>query len=174
MSDKTNGAGVVRLSLNVPAVERLLAGDPELEIHMREQVKEQVFKNHLGALLDDPAIGQMAQDFAVKIREYQTHVSNTYVKECEKQIGTIQSHWNEKTLLMSPTFKAKMETTIQQLLDPTVRMLVEQHAAKITEVWLAIADKTIQKKLDAEIEKRISDGINQRLVAAAKAVKEST
>ena len=163
MCDRTSGNGVVKLSLNVPALERLLMGDQALEIELREQVKQQVFNNHLGNMLEVPTIKKMVDEFEAKIK-------GTFLAECQRQVGVVRnSFYQSEGIDLSSDFKMKLADVIRKNLEPFIRGMVEEHARRITGEWLAMAETTINKKFEEAIEKRINDGITQRLAAAAAA-----
>ena len=158
MNDRTNGHGVVRLALNVPAVERLLAGDPELEIAMRKQVAEQVFKNMADRVMAHPSIKGLEDKLAEELK-----------RQWEGVIGRSAGYHSSQKLVLSATFQGHLNKAIRDLLEPTVRSMVEDHTRRLTGEWLALAEPMVQRKFDEAIEKRIQDGISQRLAAAAKA-----
>ena len=161
MSDRTQGRGVMSLSLNYPALERLLGGDSELEIELRYQIAKQFANEHLLPLLRTPEIKDQIE--AVKSKAMMT-----FAEMCQREIGTFGSSW-DSTIRLTPKFKEKLDKTISDQLDPMVRALVESHINRLTDKWLVLSEKTITRKFEEAIEKRINDGINQRLAAAASA-----
>lgn len=165
MSDRTNGQGIVRLSLNVPAVERLLAGDQELEVHLRHQVKEQVFDNFANRIMENPSVKMMVDSTTESVRKL-------FVEMCEAQIGKIKIDYSgSRSFELRPEFKVKLTELINRTIEPAVVQIVKEQTQRIVEIWNLASDAKIEAALNQNIEKRINDGINLRLAAAAK-VKE--
>ncbi len=161
MSDRTNGNGVVRMALNVPAVERLIAGDTELELFLRQQVKAQVFDNAIGNIMSTPEIKRLVDDFKAK-------VDGVFREECSKEIGTIKHEWGgRETVTLNPKVKALLDQKVGEIVEPMVAKLVQDKVKQTIDTWCLLSEEKIAAALNQNIEKRINDGINARIAAAA-------
>jgi hypothetical protein len=165
MSDATNGQGVIRLSLNVPAVERLIAGDQELEIHLREQVKKQVFGNMANNLADTAEVKALVEQ--VRLR-----VSDVVKDELEKRVGATKNDFStnyKPKFTVSPVFKEQLNSVIDKMVEPMVTELVKERVNRTIEVWGLLTDERLKQLFDIDVERRIKKGIDERLAAAARA-----
>ena len=164
MSDQTNGQGVMRLSLNYPALERLLGGDSQLEADLRVNIVKHFTKQHLVPLMETEAMKNAVE--ALRIASE---------KAIREQIGATAADWRGKKLQLNPEFEKQLSTKIAQLVEEFMSKqgLFDQIQAYLNSrfaYWTDYADKAVRKHLDVEIERRIKEGINQRLAAAATAL----
>ena len=58
----------MRLELNLPALERLIGGDTEIEAALRQQVVEAFLKRHIKAILNNEVIKKVSQEFQHQVK----------------------------------------------------------------------------------------------------------
>lgn len=153
----------MKLSLNLPAVERLLAGESELEVELREQIAEQFADKHIKSLFNSAR-------FQTVIERIENVVREEARKTFEPAIGRFEYYTTTATL--SPAFRAKLDKSMSEILDKEVNRIVGSAFEKFRtsledreKYWADYADRAIKEKIDKTIELRVSEGVAARLAA---------
>lgn len=159
MSDPT----VIKMSLNLPALERLLGGNTEIEANLRQQIACQFAEKYLKPLLN-------SYEWQQKYDAIRKSLEELFQTELQKQIGTIKSDgWNKK-LELNPQFSEHIRTKIEEFMSKEMRTLLDTYITGQANRWMRYADECIQKSIDKHIEQKIKEGIDERLRYAAKII----
>ena len=145
----------MRLQLNLPALERLIAGDSQMEVELRHQVVENFAKHHLKKLMND--------DMFARIKEwFRTACEAAYAKELGQ---VVQSFWCDNFELES-----HMREHVARAARAEVDAVVKEHLAKYKEDLLrrdaAHIEAVIQRTLDRELEAQVEAEVRRRLDVA--------
>lgn len=161
---------VVRIALNVPALERLLGGDSELEVHLRHQVAENFCRRHLKSLLKSEAIQDVIKSFQADA-----------IEEVQQNIGTLrqETYGAHRKLTLKPEFEEKLKALVQVNVDQIIASAMPAERLKDlikqqTDYWSGYIDRSIRRHIDVEIEKQVTAGIAARLAAASAAANKET
>lgn len=148
----------VFLSLNRPALERLLGGDGELEVTLRNQIVDEFVKRYLAEALDRKVLANL--------RHRMTQVCDE-VLQAYWQRG---NSWNGAVTL-SDALKQRIQAAAAEAIDAAVQAaLLDKVQERITN-WSRDLDSRIRRAVDAQLnEKKINElidtGVRERLEMA--------
>jgi len=147
----------VRLELNLPALERLIGGDTELELHLRQQIVQEFARRHLKEVT------------ATATYEAALESAKQLVNEAAKESFDIE---NLATSHLWPTTGFRLKSMIEELVKQHAQKAVDEAVKGIIEYqkryWGQEMARAVDAALNKELNRLIHDGIQQRLNAAAK------
>ena len=159
----------VQILLDVPALERLIGNDKEMEVKVKESVISNFLNHNFRPLAEDPY-------FKEQIDRLRQAISDTVKSEAEKQIGSIKEEWKSyyktNTLVLRPEFKEKLTELIEIEVDKLVKAIVADKIAKIT-ASLDIEGRvlrTVEDKIKKWSAEAIDKKAKEMLQAAVKSV----
>jgi len=145
----------MRLELNLPALERLIGGDTELELHLRKQIVQEFSKRHLKEVVDQDAY-QLALEAAKQ-----------FVNEAAKQAFDIE---NIAVNHLWPTVGYRLKSMIESLVKEVAQKIVDETLQKVIAYqktyWAREVNEAVKKEMNRQIEKEVEEGIRKRLEAA--------
>src|SRR4051794_37602979 len=59
----------MRIELNLPALERLLGGDTEIEVHLRQQIVDEFTRKYLKSLMNDETLKRISAEWSRQLKE---------------------------------------------------------------------------------------------------------
>lgn len=145
----------MRLELNLPALERLIGGDTELELDLRKQIVQEFAKRHLKEV--------------AKTATYEAamEVAKRYVNEAAKETFGIE---DLATNHLWPTVGYRLKSMIESLVKEMAQKVVDEALLKTIEYqkdyWGQEVRQMVEKAVDRQIEKEVQEGIRKRLEAA--------
>jgi predicted nuclease of restriction endonuclease-like (RecB) superfamily len=148
---------LMKLELNLPALERLIGGDTELELSLRRQIVEEFARRHLKEIAEKAT--------------YQAALEATkqFVNEAAKEAFDIE---NLTVSHKWPEVGYRIKSIIETLVKENAQKAVDEALLKIIEYqrryWSKEIENAVKKGMDRQIEEEIKKGIQQRLEAAAK------
>jgi hypothetical protein len=138
---------------NLAAIERLIGGDSQLELDIRNNIVQKFAEKHLKPLVNDAKLDAL---FA--------KVTESYKEEAKKIIGeklgkfkTI--NWRESFVLndnIKMAIRQEAQTKIMEQVDAAAQAVTE----KFTPEYF---DKLISKRVDDEVNRRIREGVVAKL-----------
>jgi hypothetical protein len=147
----------MRLELNLPALERLIGGDTELELELRKQIIQEFAKRHLKEEADKAAYEAVVEEVRRRVNEL---AKNNFGID------------NLVTSLIWPTVDFRLKSMIESLVNEQARKAVDAALLQIIECqkryWKHEIEAAVKRGMDRQIEKEIEEGIRKRLEAAAK------
>lgn len=145
----------MKLELNLPALERLIGGDTEIELQLRRQIVEEFSKRYLKEIANT-----VSHTEAKKAAE-------AYVNAAAKEVFDIE---NLTTDHLWPTVGYRFKSLIQKLVEEQAQNIVDETLRSVIEYqqhyWGKEVTDAIKKAMDRQIEKEIQEGIQKRLEAA--------
>jgi hypothetical protein len=123
---------------SLEALERLIGGDSQVEIEIRNSVVQNFADKHLKPLANTPEI----EGTLVGIKQ---EIAKTIREKCEQEIASFKTSWQGSVceVKLRPEIKAEIDRQVRTVTDDTIRKAVEE-AIKF---WAN----------DAELEKRIAN-----------------
>lgn len=144
----------MKLELTLPALERLIGGDNELEVGIRSQIANAFVRKYMKGIAD----AEMLWKHEIEIKKY----INEKIKE-EVDIDGLLSGWYIKA---GDGFKNKIRAILDECLEKEInqriRLLIEQRK----EAYSIEIERYVKKHLDLEVERQIKKGIEERLKKA--------
>lgn len=154
----------MKLSISVEALNRLLGGDTELEIELRHQVAKQFTKDHLMPLVNSAAFQGVIAEIQDAIHAIKQEANAEIVKEVGQLKRDFTGRLNpELTDRIKELVKSATYTAVEQ----SIGEHVKNHIDYYEKSWAHQIDKKVNAALEQQIEKRIQEGIDARLRAAA-------
>lgn len=149
------------IRLDVPALERLIGGDSEVEVELRKGVVAEFARRHLTAVLKDESFQKFLRDEATLI-----HTGLDAI--VHEKIGTIERKsdgWKTwDSINMRPAFREKIESAADFQIGQRIQEAVEK-AWKVREPVLT---QTIAYKIDALTDDFIRRLTKERMEKIAK------
>ncbi len=166
----------IRLDLDVPALERLIGGDTEIEISLRRGIVEEFAKRHLIAVVKDEAF----KDFL----DRESKIARAALDAAFVQhIGTIKERgYTTEVVNISAAVKAAIEAEAARRFDKYIADSVErvwkEKCEPKLESWL---DRLLIRHVSEAVEKRVKEHqadtvnklVDERLAKAAVAMREA-
>lgn len=165
----------MKLTLNLPALERLLGGDTDIEVQMRQQIVEEFTRKHLKPLINDPLIRKLHTSLEEEIKkEVGTQVWDTTGKltpHLQKRVDDLitESVKNAITKAASQSFETlikQYETIAETRINRYEIKLMTEANSRIDKALKSI-DEGLNQRLDEAFEKRVTAEVNRRLKVAA-------
>jgi hypothetical protein len=149
----------MRMELNLPALERLIGGDTEIELQLRKQIVQEFAKRHLKEVAETASY------------EAALEAAKQYINEAAKETFGVE---NLATNHLWPTVGYRLKSMIQSLVKETAQKVVDEVLLKTIEYqktyWSRELQAMVEKAMDRQIEKEVEEGIRKRLEAVAKSV----
>lgn len=156
------------IRLDVPALERLIGGDTEVEVQLRKGVVEEFARRHLTAVLKDEAFA----GYLAKERSVVNEGLNALVKERIGEIKREPYGYNSRDVVyLSREAKDALTTEAEKRVGEFVRKTVEEVWARREPVISREVYKLIAEKTDRLTESVIQDAVKERLAKIAKTIK---
>lgn len=145
----------MKLELTLPALERLIGGDTELELALRKQIVQEFAKRHLKEVAEQAV--------------YEAAIAETkqYVNAAAKEAFDVE---NIATNHLWPTVGYRLKSIISKIVEETAQKVVDEYLRNIIKYqghyWGKEIRTAVDKEMARQIEKEIEDGIRKRLEAA--------
>lgn len=132
---------------SLAALERLLGGDTEFEIEMREKVAQDFAKKYLKGVVATEAMDK-----------YVNQITSEVQKQAEQAFG----QWNYKSFVLKPEVAAAICKVVNASIDEVVRTAISEELNRIMEQYTVDLEVAVQQQVnakfkdivDAEVEKR--------------------
>jgi hypothetical protein len=137
---------------NLEALERLIGGDSEVEIEIRNSVVQNFAEKHLKPLANSASITSTLSDIKKDILKL--------IKEkCEKDIATFHTTW------CGSTSEIKLSPAIQSEIDCQVRNIVDEKIRNITDEAIKFwsSETEIKKRIEKRFEYYTTEMINTEI-----------
>ena len=144
----------MKLQLTIPALERLIGGDTEIEVDLRKQIVHEFAKRHLKNVADEE-IHKAAVD------EVKKHV-NAAAKEAFDINGVLGATWPDASRRLESMVKSVVESSVQQIVDEALAKVIQRQNHYWTQQLADVVDRAVHR----DIEKLVEQGIQKRLKAA--------
>lgn len=155
----------VFLSLNRPALERLLGGDGELEVTLRNQIVDEFIKRYMAEALERKVLA----DLSYRMRQVCDEVLKSYWSKTTSYSGAATL-----TDALKQAIQVQSEQAIDQQIRTTMATIVQERIAN----WSRDVSRQISRTVDALLtEKKINElidrGVSERLEMAASLCRNS-
>jgi len=160
----------MKLQLTLPALERLLGGDSELEAELRYNIVEQFTKKHIKTILNDETFKKIEKEFKEFVNG-QIRVEIDRLRDNKQKL--IDNNINNADVMRNVVegYGAPAIWDIKKAIEQYVATEVEQCVRKTIESQKRYFVKTIEdevkKAININIAKLVDEGIRQRLAIAS-------
>lgn len=106
---------------NLEALERLIGGDSEVEVDIRNSVVQKFAEKHLKPLANSAPITSTLN--AIK-----EEISRQIKDKCEKEIATFKNDWYGRIseVKLNQSIKSEIDSQVRNVVDTTVRNAVDE------------------------------------------------
>jgi hypothetical protein len=170
----------VRMQLNLPALERLLGGDTQMEVELRYQIVQEFAKRHLKAVAAEPAFEKIIESHRKVIDAEVRSLVGDHVWKDGKTVAVLQERVKK---LVEDSLEGCLREAVKRCFDAKVAEYeanAKAHIERFENRMLYEANlkvKAVTDKLDALLKDRVDEFFNarvqaevQRRLAAAAAV----
>ncbi len=137
---------ILKIGLNLPALERLFNGAPEIELNLRQQVVEQFTNKHLKAIFHDATwvkAAKMWQD-ALDV-EVKRHLEIS-----------IKHLIGNEALSVADALRWRLSDLMRQQASATIDKIISEHVAREKAALLARVSATIEAAVKREVAAQVS------------------
>lgn len=141
----------IKLDLDIPALERLIGGDSEVEVNLRRGIVEEFARRHLSSVLKDENFQRF---LAVEAKAAKTALDETIGAHIgvRKSAGT----YDERFVSFTPQFHAAIQVEAEK----RYKALIEETAVKVYE-------EKVAPKLDGWVDRvfvsHVSDAVRKHV-----------
>ena len=146
------------------ALERLIGGDSQTEIDIRNSVVQKFAEKHLKAVANSDAM-------KTTLYQIQTAITQNVKEQCEREVATFKQHY-----VGSSITDIKLNSAVLTEIDTKVRALaydiIQKQVEKSMEFWAnnAEIEKIVAKKFEYYTNEIISNKVKERLDAIRKSI----
>lgn len=147
---------------NLEALERLIGGDAEVEVDIRNSVAQKFAEKHLKALITSAPI-------ASTLATLKTEILNIIQTKCNEEFASFKSDWygGIKNVSLHPAIQTEIDKQVRTIIDDVLRKAVD----KSLEFWGNNAD--LEKRIEKRFEYYTEEHINAEIKARLEKVKAS-
>jgi hypothetical protein len=150
----------MKLQINsLEALERLIGGDSEVELEIRNNIVQEFTKKHLKALVNEGSIQKVANAIDKRLRDKAEEI---IVDKFGIESG---NYWNSKFTLNDTAKAALNDAADSAFRSHIIRLFAETErrmAERYSEQYIS---EQITRVVDANVNKRIAEGVKERLDA---------
>lgn len=139
-------AARIIINLGLDAINRLIGGDSEVEIELRNTVVQQFARRHLKPVVNTEAFRQVQQELLVGVRQ-----------EIEAQLGSTQRDYIGR--ILGVTLDPKVKKDIEAYVGIAVGTVVAEAVVKATQNLA----EDIQARVDAQVECKVRELVQAKL-----------
>jgi hypothetical protein len=145
---------------NLEALERLIGGQSDVEIEIRNSVVQKFAEKHLKPLANAPEITSTLA--AIK-----DDISKQIKAKCEKEIATFQTSWGGSItdIKLNPKVNEELERRVRVLTDDAIRKAVDES--------IHVNEDDIKKRVENRFKYYTDDFINREVKAKIDKLKAS-
>lgn len=147
----------MHVSLTLPALERLIGGETEIEVHLRQQIVEKFAEKHLKAIVKSEA-------WKAAYTQWQAELEVAVAKILQEYIAAQQ---DKDPRIPGTSSGYKLQHAIATAADKAVEQAVQRVVDTQKRYMEGMVKTAVDRAMDAEIKKRIDEGVTARLNAAA-------
>jgi len=151
----------MHVSLTLPALERLIGGETEIEVHLRQQIVEKFAEKHLKAIVKSEA-------WKAAYTQWQAELEAAVSKILQEYIASQQ---DKDQGIPGTSSGYKLQHAIAKAADTAVERAVQRVVDTQKRYLEGIVKHAVDRAMEADIKKRIDDGVNAKLQAVQEALK---
>lgn len=141
---------------NLEALERLIGGDSEVEIEIRNSVASRFAEKHLKPLLNSSNVLEIVR----KLRE---QMDKQTIDTLNKEVANFKVTWGNEIhgVTLKPEIKAALDSAVRN----TVNKVVADAVSDGLKTWGSedLLERIIDKRIGVLVEEKIRSRINERL-----------
>lgn len=140
---------------NLEALERLIGGDSEVEIEIRNSVASRFAEKHLKPLLN-------SSDVLEIVRKLKEQMDKQTIDTLNKEVANFKVTWGEiRDVTVKPEIKAALDSAVRN----AVNKVVADAVSDGLKTWGSedLLERIIDKRIGSLVEEKIRARINERL-----------
>ncbi len=146
----------MQMVLTLPALERLIGGDTEIELMLRKQIAKQFVESHFSGLVDDEVAARVVKAEAALV---------DIAAEAELGIAKLTggNRWPAISDRLRSLIREEAVKLAQECVDAALKKVIEYQRR----YWDKEITNAVNKALEANIKQLVEEGVQARLKAAA-------
>lgn len=157
---------VVKIQLSLPALERLIGGNSELEVQLRHQVVANFAKHRLKELINDTTWRKIYTEWSTEIERLVMEKLNEYLDKTE-QDG--KSKAERATLDHCPPLRRLQELVARNVdgaVENATSQAIDRYITSRVEHYKEYIDRSVKMRLDQNIRVLVKEEVEKRIKAA--------
>ena len=157
----------ITIQLNsLEALERLIGGDAQLEIDIRNSVVQSFAEKHLKAIASSEAV-------AAKCKQVSTAVDTAFRAEVEQRIGNITKNFDGtvRAITLRTEVRSELSEAINERVKTAVRDATRESLDKFVEQIPALVDAAVKHRVTYELDEIVKNRVREAIANALKGVK---
>lgn len=151
----------MHVSLTLPALERLIGGETEIEVHLRQQIVEKFAEKHLKAIVNREAWKAAYTQWQAELEAAVSKILKEYIAEQQTKDPGIPG----------TSSGYRLQHAIEQAADKAVERAVQRVVDSQKRYMEGIVQRSVDRAMEAEIKKRIDEGVAAKLQAMQELLK---
>jgi hypothetical protein len=154
------------LTLTLPALQRLIGGDSEAEIQIRQGIVESFARRQLKCLLNDDVIRQVL----TSARQEAIAIIAKQAQEKFADIAVTNQGWGNQVtkVTLKPEIVAEINKAVLRKWHEIREEAVAKAVEDIISVRQELIESVIEKKVNHRIDDLVAEGVRKRFEALAK------
>jgi len=144
----TNETKKIKLTLDSSALDRLLGGDTELELELRQSIACQFAKRHLKPLINCSEIAQIAHDIKGQAVKHATDLITDTV-------ATIKTDWGSKVINLKPEVINTIRSKVREEINTIVSDAVGDAISEVIKEIPQIVTNRVNVNVTAEVKRQV-------------------
>ena len=152
----------MKLQINsLEALERLIGGDTEIEVDVRNNIVEAFAKKYLKSIVQSANFSGLQSRV---LKDLEAEVDAAVAKE----VGTVRRAYQgaAPTVQLRDAIRSSIQTAVVEVIKP----LVENATAEFTSRYTTTIQAMVDKAINAEFQKRVDAAVEARLKEIAKKI----
>lgn len=142
----------MKIELTLPALERLIGGDAEIEISARKQIVQEFARRHLKEVAE-------SETYLQAISEVK-NIVNDLVKN---HLGIENIATSHLWPTISQRLKMMVDKTVNDSIDKAIEAVIQDKIDRYKHYWQSEVIKAVNKEMERQIEQEIREGIRRKL-----------
>jgi hypothetical protein len=144
---------------SLEALERLIGGDTELEIEIRNSVAQNFAEKYLKALVN----GESSQ-IVLAVNDIKREANATFKEVATREIANAKTEWGRTTYTIQPSVVEDMKSRVRDSVRDIVRELVKEEMEKQKD----LLEGYVSKSMTVNIQDTVNKMVRQKLESVLK------
>jgi len=144
---------------SLEALERLIGGDTDLELELRNNIVQEFTKKYLKGIVE-----QENGKITTAINDIRREANATFREVATRQVATVKTEWGRTTYTIQPSVVEDMKTRVRDSVRDIVRELVKEEMEKQKD----LLEGYVSKSMTVNIQDTVNKMVRQKLESVLK------
>lgn len=147
---------MIRVQLNLPALERLIGGDTEIEVELRRQVVANFAKHYLEGVLDAAALKAVGEEVRSTVRSAVLSIFGQHTSSAAVDSAT-------SAAIVEKSLDKKISDSVNDYIDRVIADRIERHSKYYCDRVQVGIERSVVLAVDRIIDERIREAVSCRI-----------